>query len=153
MKCFRIYFLAMAKTELSALKAWASGNRLMIHGVILICDNVNDPVHCNDLFSFESPKDPSTLASLKAIVQTQEGTLSFLENMFPIMKRLRLNNSIIPSVRDTGCTLVSLRFFSLARCTVSIDALLPPCGLHNHIAWRLRQYQPEGFQGSISSLP
>jgi hypothetical protein len=35
------------------------------------------------------------------------------------MRKLRLNNSIIPSVRDIGCTLVNLRFLSLARCNLS----------------------------------
>jgi hypothetical protein len=91
----------------------------MIRGAILIYGDVNDPVHCDDIFSFESPKDPSTLTSLEAIVDTREMTLSFLGDMFPNMKSLRLNNSIIPSVRDIGCTLVSLHFLSLARCNIS----------------------------------
>jgi hypothetical protein len=51
-------------------------------------------------------------------------TLSYLGDMFPNMRKLRLNNSIIPSVRDIGSTLVCLRFLSLARCDIaSLDGI------------------------------
>jgi hypothetical protein len=44
--------------------------------------------------------------------------------MFPSLRKLRLNNSIIPSVRDLGCTLGCLTFLSLARCNLtSLDGI------------------------------
>jgi hypothetical protein len=91
----------------------------MITSVILTYDDLADPIECEDLFSYEGSVDPSTLNTFEAKVDTREMTLSLLGDMFPNLKKLRLNNSIIPSVRDIGSTLVSLRFLSLARCTIS----------------------------------
>jgi hypothetical protein len=95
----------------------------MITSVILTYDGLADPIECEDLFSYDGSADASTLTTFEAKVDTREMTLSFLGDMFPNMKKLRLNNSIIPSVRDIGSTLVSLRFLSLARCGIaSLDS-------------------------------
>jgi hypothetical protein len=91
----------------------------MFRDVVLIYDDAKEPVHCEDLFSYQSIQHPDTLTCLEAKVDTREMTLSVLGDMFPKMQKLRLNNSIIQSIRDVGCTLVSLRFLSLARCDLS----------------------------------
>jgi Leucine-rich repeat (LRR) protein len=64
-------------------------------------------------------KPPTAVSSLETRVDTREMTLVFLGDMFPGIRKLRLNNSVIPSVSDVGCTLVSLSFISLARCNPS----------------------------------
>ena len=78
----------------------------------------------DDITQYDGPHDITTLLGLEAIVDTRELTLSFLGEMFPNLQKLRLNNSIIPSVRDIGCTLTNLRFLSLARCNLtSLDGI------------------------------
>jgi hypothetical protein len=96
----------------------------MIRDALLVFDGIDDPVPCDDLFTLDTPHNYETLNSLEAKADTRELTLSFLGDTFPNMKKLRLNNSIIPSVRDIGCTLVHLRFLSLARCDLhSLDGI------------------------------
>lgn len=90
----------------------------MISNCILIFQN-NEQDQADDLLSYSGDHDFTTLTSLEAKVDTRDFTLSFLGDTFPNIKKLRLNNSIIPSIRDIGCTLVSLRFLSLARCNIS----------------------------------
>lgn len=90
----------------------------MISDCILIFQN-NEQDQADDLLSYDSDHDFTTLISLEAKADTRDFSLSFLGDTFPNIKKLRLNNSIIPSVRDIGCTLVNLRFLSLARCNIS----------------------------------
>lgn len=91
----------------------------MITNCILIFDGVDETIYTDNLLTFDGEHDFTTLASLEAKVDTREFTLTFLGDTFPNIRKLRLNNSIIPSVRDIGCTLVNLRFLSLARCNIS----------------------------------
>ncbi|OHT17580.1 hypothetical protein TRFO_00829 [Tritrichomonas foetus] len=91
----------------------------MIKDCILIFANSDFPIRTDDLLSYDGDQDFNSLVSLEAKVDTRDFTLSFLGDTFPNIKKLRLNNSIIPSVRDIGCTLVNLRFLSLARCNIS----------------------------------
>ena len=78
----------------------------------------------DDITQYDGPHDITTLSGLEAIVDTRELTLAFLGEMFPNLQKLRLNNSIIPSVRDIGCSLKNLRFLSLARCNLtSLDGI------------------------------
>jgi hypothetical protein len=78
----------------------------------------------DDITQYDGPHDITTLSGLEAIVDTRELTLAFLGEMFPTLQKLRLNNSIIPSVRDIGCSLKNLRFLSLARCNLtSLDGI------------------------------
>jgi hypothetical protein len=96
----------------------------MISQVILIYDDDPEPIHCDDLLSLQTSKPPESLLSLEARVDTRDRTLSSLGDQFPQLRKLRLNNSIIPSVRDIGCTLSALRFLSLAHCNlVSLDGI------------------------------
>jgi hypothetical protein len=104
----------------SQSKSW----RIMIRDATLVFDGIDEPMACDDLFTLETPHSYETLNSLEAIADTRELTLSFLGDTFPKMKKLRLSNSIIPSVRDIGCTFVHLRFLSLARCNLrSLDGI------------------------------
>lgn len=91
----------------------------MISNVILVFTDSTDPICCDDIFDFEDESRFTNLLSLEAKVDTREMTLSFLGDRYPRMQKLRLNNSIIPSIRDIGCTLTNLRFLSLARCNIS----------------------------------
>lgn len=78
----------------------------------------------DNIANYEGPNELGTLEALEAKVDTRELTLTFLGEMFPNLQKLRLNNSIIPSVRDIGCELVNLRFLSLARCNLtSLDGI------------------------------
>jgi hypothetical protein len=96
----------------------------MIRNATLLFDGVDEPVRCDDLFALDTSYDYDTLDSLEALVDTRELTLSFLGDTFPSVRKLRLNNSVIPTVRDIGCTLVNLRFLSLARCNLtSLDGI------------------------------
>jgi hypothetical protein len=95
----------------------------MITSVVLSSDDGTPPVHCADLFSL-SGKSPESFSSLEAKADTRESSLSALGDLFPHLQKLRLNNSIIPSVRDIGCTLNGLTFLSLARCNLtSLDGI------------------------------
>lgn len=91
----------------------------MIQDVILDFDDAEEPVHVDDIFSYNGSEDFTKLRALEGKVDTRELTLSFLGDTFPNLRKLRLNNSVIPSIRDIGCTLVNLRFLSLARCNIS----------------------------------
>lgn len=86
--------------------------------------NKKDVVEINDIGEYNGPDDLLTLVSLEGKADTRELTLSFLGDMFPHLRKLRLNNSIIPSIRDVGCSLSNLRFLSLARCNItSLDGI------------------------------
>ena len=99
----------------------------MIKDCILVFSDSPSPIILDDLFSLDSDSSDvhfTALESLEAKVDTRDFSLSFLGDMFPNIKKLRLNNSIIPSIRDIGCTLVNLRFLSLARCNIeSLDGI------------------------------
>lgn len=96
----------------------------MIKRAILEFEGEKEPVEVENLFAFDADRDYSTLISIEACVDTRELSLSFLGNTFPGIRKMRLNNSIIPSVRDIGCTLVNLRYLSLARCNLtSLDGI------------------------------
>ncbi|EAY14340.1 Leucine Rich Repeat family protein [Trichomonas vaginalis G3] len=78
----------------------------------------------DNIANYEGPNELGMLEALEAKVDTRELTLTFLGEMFPNLQKLRLNNSIIPSVRDIGCELVNLRFLSLASCNLtSLDGI------------------------------
>jgi len=91
----------------------------MIKNIILDFRGSVERVKIDDLSSYEGDQDLSQLLGLEAIADTRDLSLSFLGETFPTLEKLRLNNSIIPSIRDIGCSLVNLRFLSLARCEIS----------------------------------
>ena len=75
--------------------------------------------HVDDIFNLEGQCDASDVHTFEGHVDTSESTLSYLGDQFPNLRKLRLNNSIIPSVRDLGCRFTNLRFLSLARCGIT----------------------------------
>ena len=96
----------------------------MIKDVILNFDYERDPVQADDIFSVEGDIDYIHVISLEAHVDTTELSLSFLGETFPNLRKLRLNNSKIPTIRDIGCTFSHLQFLSLARCNIeSLDGI------------------------------
>jgi hypothetical protein len=92
----------------------------------IVLDYERDPevIDRESLFKYDGEKDFSTLRSLEAVADTQEMSLAYLGDLFPSLEKLRLNNSIIPSIRDLSTSLRELRFLSLAHCGItSLDGI------------------------------
>ena len=73
----------------------------------------------DDIFDLGGQCKEDEVHTLEAQVNTNEGTLTFIGDHFPNLRKLRLNNSVIQSIRDIGCSFVHLRFLSLARCGIT----------------------------------
>ena len=96
----------------------------MLQNILLEFQGDINKIHVDDISSYEGSNNLSDLIGLEGKADTRDLTLSFLGELFPQLEKLRLNNSIIPSVRDIGCYLVNLRFLSLARCGItSLDGI------------------------------
>lgn len=91
----------------------------MLKDIILEFDGDSERLKTDDIYDYKGEKDLTTVKSLEAKVDTTEITLSSLGSVFPSLQKLRLNNSIISSVRDIGCYFCHLRFLSLADCGIS----------------------------------
>ncbi|XP_072241642.1 leucine-rich repeat-containing protein 56 [Leuresthes tenuis] len=61
-------------------------------------------------------QDLSHVTSLEVCVHTQENTLGNFGAYLPRLVQLRMNNSLITSVRDLGTTLSNLQVLSMSRC-------------------------------------
>ncbi|KAM4573496.1 leucine-rich repeat-containing protein 56 isoform 1-T3 [Odontesthes bonariensis] len=61
-------------------------------------------------------RDLSHVTSLEVCVHTQEDTLGNFGAYLPRLLQLRMNNSLITSVRDLGTTLSNLQVLSMSRC-------------------------------------
>jgi hypothetical protein len=88
----------------------------MITRVILDFDTTPESVRGDGIYRYRGKKDLLTLKSLEAVVDTRENSLSAFGDLVPNLEKLRLNNSIIPDIRDIGCRFVHLRCLWLARC-------------------------------------
>lgn len=96
----------------------------MLKHIILEFDGDSELLEIDDILQYDGEKDFSKVTSLEAIADTTEMSLSFLGDMFPSLKKLRLNNSLIPSVRDISSRFKHLRFLSLAHCEItSLDGI------------------------------
>jgi Leucine-rich repeat (LRR) protein len=92
--------------------------------IILDFDCDQDTLKTEDIFSYTGRKILSKVQSTEAVADTHELTLSFLGDLFPNLVKLRLNNSIVASVRDISSTFSGLRFLWLARCGLhSLDGI------------------------------
>jgi hypothetical protein len=92
--------------------------------IVLEFDGDPEPLEMEDLLKYDGTKDFSRVKSFEAIADTREMTLSVLGNFFPVLEKLRLNNSIISSVRDISSSLCNLRYLWLARCELeSLDGI------------------------------
>lgn len=70
------------------------------------------------------------VVTFEAVVNINERSLSFVNDMFPKLEKMRLNNSVINCIRDIGIGFQNLRFISLAHCgltDLSGIAQLSPC--------------------------
>jgi hypothetical protein len=87
----------------------------------VILDNESHPevIDGDSLYTYNGPKDLSLMKSVEATVNTQDGSLSVLADIFPRLEKLRLTNSKLASVRDIGCHLANLRSLSLANCGIT----------------------------------
>jgi len=92
--------------------------------IILDFDGDAEPLEMEDILKYDGAKTFSELRSFEAKADTRELSLSFLSDFFPNLVKLRLNNSVIASVRDISSTFVRLRFLSLANCGLhSLDGI------------------------------
>jgi hypothetical protein len=96
----------------------------MISRLILEFDGISEEISGDELYTYSGPKDFESLRSLQALVDTRESSLTALADQFPNLEKFRLNNSIIPTVRDIGCSFEKLRFLWLPRCGLtSLDGI------------------------------
>jgi hypothetical protein len=91
----------------------------MLKQVILDFDGVPEVLVGDALYNYSGPKTLSAVKSVEARVDTRDASLWILGDLFPNLEKLRLNNSIIPSIRDIGCHLDSLRFLSVANSGIT----------------------------------
>lgn len=106
----RIRYKAIMLTALTAITIEFDGNA--------------ETLEMEDVIKYDGEKDLAQVRSLEGIANTSEMTLSFLGEFFPGLQKLRLNNSVIPSIRDISTSLSKLRFLSLAHCGLSsLDGL------------------------------
>lgn len=91
----------------------------MLQNIIL--DNEYDPDidDTESIFNYSGEKNFKQIKTLEAFADTTEMSLTFVGDFFPNLQKLRLNNSIIPSMRDISSSLVNLRFLSLAHCKLT----------------------------------
>jgi hypothetical protein len=88
----------------------------MISRVILDFDGTPEEISGDDIYYYSGTKKFHSLTSLEALANTREISLTVLGEFFPNLEKLRLNNSVIPNVRDIGCAFLKLRFLWLPRC-------------------------------------
>lgn len=75
--------------------------------------------HVKDIYDIGDNCKPEDVHTFESQVNTTESTLTCIGDQFPNLRKLRLNNSVIYSIRDIGCTFSNLRFLSLARCGIT----------------------------------
>lgn len=75
--------------------------------------------HVKDIYNIGNNCKPEDVHTFESQVDTTESTLTCIGDQFPNLQKLRLNNSIIYSIRDIGCTFSNLKFLSLARCGIT----------------------------------
>lgn len=89
----------------------------MLTEVLLACDGKRPAkVTFEQLFNYTGKKKLSKLKSLSAKADTNAMSLAYLGDIFPKLQILRLNYSIIPSIRDLSAQLHFLRVLSLEHC-------------------------------------
>ncbi|XP_062317953.1 leucine-rich repeat-containing protein 56 isoform X1 [Osmerus eperlanus] len=76
------------------------------------------------LKSLSGTEDISQVSSLEICVDTRENTLGNFGAYLPRLLQLKLNNSMITSVRDLGTTLAHLQVLWMSRCSlVDLDGI------------------------------
>ena len=75
--------------------------------------------HIKDIYELGNTCKREDVHTFESQVDTTESTLTCIGDQFPNLRKLRLNNSVIYSIRDIGCTFSNLRFLSLARCGIT----------------------------------
>jgi hypothetical protein len=91
----------------------------MITRLVLDFDGDQEVIQNHEVMGCLIERDLSDITSLEALVDTREATLTMLGERCPNLEKFRLNNSIIPSIRDIGCTFIRLRYLWLPRCGIS----------------------------------
>jgi hypothetical protein len=87
--------------------------------VILDFDDEPEIISNERLYDYSGSKNLAALKSFQATADTRDATLSDLTDFFPQLEKLRLDNSIIPSLREIGCSFANLTFLSLTHCGLS----------------------------------
>jgi hypothetical protein len=103
----------------------------MLSRIVLEYERDAEVIDQESLWKYDGKKDFSDIRSLEAVADTRQMTLSYLGDLFPSLRKLRLNNSRIPSIRDISTRLTNLRFLSLAHCHITcLDGI---CTLSNSL--------------------
>jgi hypothetical protein len=103
----------------------------MLSRIVLEYERDPEVIDQEGLWKYDGKKDFSDVQSLEAVADTRQMTLRYLGDLFPSLRKLRLNNSRIPSIRDISTNLKNLRFLSLAHCQItSLDGI---CTLSNSL--------------------
>ncbi|KAL0968400.1 hypothetical protein UPYG_G00266360 [Umbra pygmaea] len=71
------------------------------------------------LKALSGTEDLSSVTSLEMCVDTRENSLGSFGAYLPKLAQLKLNNSMIPSVRDLGTTLANLQVLWMSRCSLT----------------------------------
>jgi hypothetical protein len=101
----------------------------MLTDLVLGCDGKHpQPMDFEGLFNYQGKKNLKKMKSLRAVAETTPMSLAYLGDLFPGLQILRLDHSIISSVRDIGTQLPLLRVFTLDHCgLVSLNGICAIC--------------------------
>jgi hypothetical protein len=92
----------------------------MLTDVVLSCDGKRpQPVIFESIFDFQGKKNLKKVKSLSAVADMSSMSLSYLGDIFPGLQILRLDRSLVSSVRDLRAELPLLRVLSLAHCGIT----------------------------------
>jgi hypothetical protein len=91
----------------------------MIGDAVLDFDTDPEVIPSERLYEYSGPKNLTVLRSFEAKVDTRDSTIADLSDRLPALEKLRLDNSIILSLRDIGCSFSKLTYLSLAHCGLS----------------------------------
>jgi len=101
----------------------------MLTDIVLACDGKHPQVvSFEDIFDYHGKKKLARLKSLSAKADANAMSLAYLGDMFPRVQVLRLDNSVIPSIRELSTELSFLRTLSLTHCGLTeLDGIQAVC--------------------------
>jgi hypothetical protein len=93
---------------------------MTLSDVVLSCDGKKpQPIEFEAIFDYHGKKNLRKMKSLRAVADTSSMSLAYLPDIFPGLQVLRLDHSIIPSIRDLCTELALLRVLSLEHCRLT----------------------------------
>jgi hypothetical protein len=90
---------------------------MTLSDVVLSCDGKRpQPIEFEAIFDYHGKKNLRKMKSLRAVADTRSMSLAYLPDVFPGLQILRLDHSLIPSIRDLCTGLAMLQVLSLEHC-------------------------------------